>query len=378
MTENLPIDTTHSLSIKALLIEDNPLDVRLIREFLVEAGAREVILESADQLTTGLDRVTRGEIDVVLLDLSLPDSQGLDTFLRAHAHAPSLPIIVLTGLNDEDLGIQAVQSGAQDYLLKARVNGHLLVRSIRYAIERKRFETHLRYIERLAELGTLAAGMAHEIGTPMNVILGRAEYLLRKTSDESAKKGLEIIVTQVERITKIMNQLLTFAMQRPLERGPVELTRVLGQILDLVEDQIMKNGVKVETTIAPNVPKVLGDSDQLQQVLLNLVLNAVYAMPEGGKLNIGVDQVDAHVKLTVKDTGQGISPETLPRIFDPFFTTKPTGEGTGLGLAVVQSIIQEHGGTIRVESQPGQGTMFSVLLPCEQSGVEGGGVRSEE
>ena len=229
--------------------------------------------------------------------------------------------------------------------------------------QEKALEDRLRKTERLAELGTLASGMAHEIGTPMNVILGRAEFLMRKTSDEKTKKGLQTIVTQVERITKIMNQLLSFARKRPVERRPLDLAGTVNTILDVVQERLKTQHIRVETDISSDRAQVLADSDQLSQVFLNLVINACHAMPEGGTLRVVITNSNNHIHLIVEDTGCGIPKEDLSRLFDPFFTTKPVGEGTGLGLTVAHGIIQEHEGTIQVESERGKGTAFHIFLP---------------
>lgn len=229
--------------------------------------------------------------------------------------------------------------------------------------ERKALEAQLSQTERLAEMGTLAAGMAHEIGTPMNVILGRAEYLMRKTSEESTQKGLATIVTQVERITKIMNQLLSFARRRPIERRPLELASVVHDILDVVQDRLKRRDIHLDLALEVKSQKVFADRDQMGQVILNLVMNAIQAMTKGGKLKIGLRCEKKLAHLTISDTGCGIPKEHLSKLFTPFFTTKEVGEGTGLGLTVVHGIIQEHEGTIKVESQVNQGSTFKISLP---------------
>ncbi len=224
-------------------------------------------------------------------------------------------------------------------------------------------QDQLRKTERLAELGTLASGMAHEIGTPMNVILGRAELLMRKAKDEHTRTGLATIVTQVERITKIMNQLLSFARRRPSERRPVDLRTVVTDVLDVLQEKLRKHRIQVQRMEAPSLPRACADPDQMNQVLLNLVLNACQAMPEGGTLTLELRPVGTMVEMRVEDTGCGISEEDAGKVFDPFFTTKPVGEGTGLGLTVVHGIIQEHEGTIRISSVPGKGATLVVTLP---------------
>lgn len=242
-----------------------------------------------------------------------------------------------------------------------------VVASILDITERKRMEMQLRRTERLAELGTLASGMAHEIGTPMNVILGRAEYLLQRTDDEGMKKGLATIVTQVERITKVMNQLLAFARRRTPERRAVDLGEIVDDSLEMFEERIAHSRITVEKTIESSLPLVCADRDQLIQVLINLVMNSLHAMPEGGRLGLSLDRENRHVRLSVSDTGHGMPEEICSKVFDPFFTTKDFGKGTGLGLTVVKGIIEEHGGTIAVESVVDKGTTFWIRFPIDEA-----------
>jgi PAS domain S-box-containing protein len=229
--------------------------------------------------------------------------------------------------------------------------------------DRKRVEEQLRRTELLAELGTLASGMAHEIGTPMNVILGRAEFAMRRIDDDRAKQSLETIVTQVERITKIMNQFLTFARRRPAVRRLVALKDVIDDSLEMLHERLAHHGVNVVAELPEHMPLVRADPDQISQVLLNLFINALHAMSEGGTLKVTVKPEPDAVVLMIADTGHGIPRENLGKIFTPFFTTKEVGKGTGLGLTVVHGIIQEHGGSIAVESEPGKGTTFTIRLP---------------
>jgi len=233
--------------------------------------------------------------------------------------------------------------------------------------EQRNMEQQLRRTERIAELGTLASGMAHEIGTPMNVILGRAEYLMQRVKEEPIKRGLQTIVTQVERITKVMNQLLSFARRRTPERQALDLRRTIEDNLDIFQDRLARNRVKVETTFAEIFPMVHADTDQMSQVLINLVMNAIHAMPDGGTLRLALTHANDMARLIVADTGHGIPQEVISKIFDPFFTTKEFGKGTGLGLTVVKGIIEEHNGTIHVESEPGKGTVFTICLPIHQA-----------
>lgn len=241
--------------------------------------------------------------------------------------------------------------------------GPAIVAMIRDISEQKQLQEQLRRTERVAELGTLASGMAHEIGTPMNVILGRAEYLMDRVKDEPVKKGLQTIVAQVERITKVMNQLLSFARRRPPERRALDLKEVVETSVEIFQERLARSRIRVTLELDPHCPRVHADPDQMHQVLINMIMNAIHAMPTGGELRIGVAPAQDRVRLTVADTGHGIPPDTLAHIFDPFFTTKEFGKGTGLGLTVVKGILDEHGGAISVDSEPGRGTTFTILLP---------------
>lgn len=248
------------------------------------------------------------------------------------------------------------RQGAVDYVVGTGIDVTLL----------NQIQEQLRKTERVAELGTLASGMAHEIGTPMNVILGRAEYLMDRVKEEPVKKGLQTIVAQVERITKVMNQLLAFARRKPPERGPLVLKDIVDDSLELFHERLAKSGVTVELALADHCHAAQADADQMSQVMINLIMNALHAMEDGGTLRVGLEEEQDGVKLTVGDTGQGIPRDVLPKIFEPFYTTKEFGKGTGLGLTVVKGIIEEHHGTITVDSEEGKGTRFTIVLPKSQ------------
>ncbi len=302
--------------------------------------------------------------------------QSLNRFLPARfreAHHHHMKTFGQSGVTSRKMGklgtVAGLRSNGEEFPIEAAISHNTVDGKKFYTVilrdiaERKQLEEQLRRTERVAELGTLASGMAHEIGTPMNVILGRAEYLMDRVKDEPTKKGLQTIIAQVERITKVMNQLLAFARRKPPERGPLQLKDVIETGLELFRERLGKSGVAVELTLDHACPKVLADGDQMSQVFINLVMNALHAMPDGGALRVGLKQDKDMVKLTVADTGHGIPPEALPKIFEPFFTTKEFGKGTGLGLTVVKGIIDEHQGTITVDSEEGKGTRFTISLP---------------
>ncbi len=277
----------------------------------------------------------------------------------------------VTNRRMEALGtISGLRSDGKEFPIEASVSQikegdrRLFTVILRDVTERKELERQLRQTERLAELGTLATGMAHEIGTPMNVILGRTEYLMHKTSDDATKQGLATIVAQVERITRIMNQLLSFARRKPLERRPLAMSLVVHDILDVVQERLEQREIRLQVHLASSCPSVVADRDQMGQVVLNLVMNAIQAMPNGGALTITLTSDARRVHLALADNGCGIPKDNVPKLFMPFFTTKGCGEGTGLGLTVVHGIVQEHEGSIFVESQPGRGTTFTISLPA--------------
>jgi signal transduction histidine kinase len=229
-------------------------------------------------------------------------------------------------------------------------------------------EQQLRRAETLAVAGKLASGLAHEVGTPLNIIAGRAEFLLKTLPlDGAARKDLETIVGQIDRISRIIGSLLDTVRFRPSAVRPTRIVDALDPLLPLLRHAARRRGVALTTAVPADLPPVLADASRLQQVVINLVLNAVEATPAGGRVTVQAglaqDGDGPAVVLTVADTGAGIAADVVPRIFEPFFTTKPPGQGTGLGLAICRDIVRDLGGQIRVESEIGAGATFSVRVP---------------
>lgn len=246
-----------------------------------------------------------------------------------------------------------------------------VAREVALIVERKeageetaKLQKQLIHADRLATIGQLSAGVAHELNEPLGSILGFAQ-LARKCPDLPKQAGADVerIITASLYAREVIKKLMVFARQMPPRKVQVNLNRVVEDGLYFLEARCAKAGIKVVRALAPTLPEITADPAQVNQVLVNLVVNAVQAMPGGGTLTIGTRPADASVSLIVEDTGTGMSDDIRAQIFLPFFTTKDVDEGTGLGLAVVHGIVTTHGGTINVETAPGQGARFEVSFP---------------
>lgn len=378
---------------QVLLIEDNEDDVTLIREMLSENEELGVTLDWADRLGTGLAQLTRDTIDLVLLDLSLSDSRGLDTFTTVQAHAQDLPIIVLTGLDDEAMARQAVRKGAQDYLVKGRLDGYSLSRAARYAVDRKQAEkalreseAQLRQAQKMESIGQLACGIAHDFNNLLTVINSYSDMLLGDMGfdDTFRQSGLEQIKEAGHRAASLTRQLLAFSRRQILEPKVLDLNEAVSSMAKLLR-RLIGEDIALVLCPHPQLGRVKADPGQVEQIIMNLAVNARDAMPGGGQVTIETMNVEldgsstrthpagrpgSYVLLAVSDTGCGMNADTLARIFEPFFTTKEFGKGTGLGLATVDGIVKQSGGSIRVSSDLGKGTTFKIFFPCVESEAE--------
>jgi two-component system NtrC family sensor kinase len=242
---------------------------------------------------------------------------------------------------------------------------HFIARDI---TERRQLEAQVRQGEKLAALGQLVAGAAHELNNPLAVVLGTTQLLLRDPLAMTFNEDVRNIEAAAQRAKHIVKQMLTFAREQEDVRAPVEVPLLINRVLQGMRLNFQRNAVQVSVTMAPDLPPIWGDAYQLEQVLDNLLHNAVQAIADGPRPSrrVGVEALTlgSMVQLRVSDTGPGILPHVLPRIFDPFFTTKEVGSGTGLGLSLVFGIVDKHGGSIRCESVHGQGATFIVELPA--------------
>jgi phosphoserine phosphatase RsbU/P len=357
-----------------LLVEDNPGDARLIVEDLKEPGVAHQIVQSG-RLGDALQRVQddpEGRIDVVILDLSLPDAQGLEAVGRIRAAAPRLPIVVLTGLADEDVAFRAVEEGVQDYLVKGKVNGSLLVRALRYAIERKRADEAARREEEAERAVTLRETimgvLGHDLRIPLQSIAGSADLLLRADGLEPRHTdAARRIARSSDRMASMIDDLLDFVQARlggGLELAPsdCDLLDLCRQVIDQLVLAHHDRGIELATK---GSGKGRWDNARVAQVVSKLVNNAVRHGRPRSPVKVSVRDDEACVVLAVHNEG-AIPNEAQARLFEPFYrgdTHEEASRGLGLGLYLVQQIVVAHGGTVGVRSLSGEGTTFTVRLP---------------
>lgn len=252
---------------------------------------------------------------------------------------------------------------------------------IRDVTQLKQYEQELRQTEKLSFIGQISAGIAHEIGTPLNIILGNAEYLMMDMKpDEEGRDELKMIIGETNRIAKLIQQLLDFARPKRMRTKPVDLNSEINAVLQLMKSQIDKSIIELDLDFQKNLPLVFGDAAQLQEVFVNLIVNSIHSIEDSQlgsirprltiRTGVAKNKADNIVEVVIADTGCGIPEENLEKIFNPFFTTKEVGKGTGLGLAITQRIMQDHKGTISVESVVDKGTTFKLNFPIHNNPAE--------
>ncbi len=368
------------MSMKILLIEDNPADAEYIRELLLDQTEPSFEIAHEESLSRGAHRLEEGGIDLILLDLGLPDSQGIDSIRAMQARSGSVPVVVLTGLDDEETGIRALQEGAQDYLIKGELSSPLLVRSIRYAIERHRVEMALRESEETArrraedlqrsneDLERFAYAVSHDLQEPVRMITSYAQLLARRYKgklDADADEFIGFIEQGSRRMHDLIADLLEYSRvstrQQPLV--PIDTEAVLAATLENLRFALEEQG---GTVTHDPLLAVLGNPTQLQQVFQNLIGNGIKFRREGvaPRIHVAAERTGGMVRFSVADNGIGIEPQYFERIFVIFqrLHGREQYEGTGIGLAIVRRIVERHGGRIWVESRVGEGTAFHFTL----------------
>jgi len=357
-------------SIKVLLLEDDPGDADYIRALLSETTSQ-VSVAYSDRLSSGIEHLAREKFDVVLSDLGLPDSQGIETFIRIHTLYPDLPVIVLTGLHDEELAVKAVRSGAQDYLVKGRVEGEFLLKSLRYSIARQKLITTLE--DRLREIGKLGrerknilSMFAHDI---KNAIIPSLGFLTRTLSGKTkdAKADLELVRDKLTTAEHLLTTFIEFSRFETEEYkpqfAPFDLQAAVLKQIESTKKEVDRKNIKISSNFSEDpFPIIRADGAMIHRVIANLLDNAVKYTIEG-TITVRVMNIDEDVLVEVKDTGAGISNDQLPHIFDAFYRAAHEVRGSGLGLSIARTIVAAHGGQIWVKSAPGKGSTFSFTLP---------------
>ena len=366
-----------SRRLRALIVEDEEQDVPLLVRELRRAGY-EVTHERVDTAEALRAALARGPWDVVLSDFAMPRFGGREALEIVRESGLDLPFVMVTGFIGEEQAAAVMKAGASDFLVKDRLFrlGAVVEREVRDAEARREQaralaakQLELLQSQKMEAVGRLAGGVAHDFNNLLSVILGFAHMLERRLPlDDRLRRPTDEIVQAAERAAGLTRQLLRFSRKEVPSPRVLDLNRVVRGTVAMLGRVIGEN-VALETRLADGLSPVRVDAGQLEQVILNLALNARDAMPDGGRLLIETapsapsSTSTAAVRLTVQDTGSGIVSDVRAHLFEPFFTTKEVGKGTGLGLATVLGIVTEAGGRVDVESEPLRGSSFHVLLP---------------
>ncbi|MDM8525304.1 response regulator [Desulfococcaceae bacterium HSG8] len=385
-----------------LCIDDEEIIRITIGDFLEDSG---YLIYEAENGENGLEKFRKNRPDIVLVDLSMPDIDGLEVLSEVVKESPETPVIVISGTGILHDAIEALRLGAWNYITKPIRDLAVLEFAVRQAIEKAdliretRFykenlekmvqqrtreledaHTQLRQAQKMEAIGTLAGGIAHDFNNTLGAITGYTQLTLYKLPKESPLRNyLDQVLNASYRAKDLVDQILTFSRRREkAERIPVQIAAIVKEDLKMLRAPIPST-IEIRQDIEDDTGTIEADPTQIHQVIMNLCTNAAHAMEKsGGVLEVSMTRTDfdeqeaslhpdlkpgSFVKLTVKDTGHGIPSGIMDRVFDPYFTTKEPGEGTGLGLAVVHGIIKSHEGAISVESSPGKGTTFHVYFP---------------
>jgi signal transduction histidine kinase len=369
--------------VRVLLLEDSREDADIFRRYAERCEHYDIEIDHRRLADGVIERVADGEYDALFVDYRLKQEQtGLDVLKSARSCCPDIPVIVLTGVGDESLAVEIMKAGATDYLSKGHFDSESLERSIRHGLEKQRMLSVR--TDRLRSLGEMAAGIAHELNQPLVGVRGLAEHLLLgmerewPLDSEKAREKLEGILDQADRMSHVIQHVRTFSREagKP-ETRPVNVNEVLNSSLGLLGAQLRSRGVEVHQELTDPLPAVTANPFSLEEVFVNCLTNARDAIEDrraGQNANDGVFRVclrtltesengTDRVVVEIEDTGEGIASDKIDRVFDLFYTTKGPERGTGLGLSISKSIVDSFGGTIDLESEPGQGTTVRIALP---------------
>ncbi len=384
-------------TLRILIVEDIPTDAELVERELGKAGI-EFTSMCVDTRDSFLQQLEDFSPHIVLSDYSMPGFDGIQALELVKERYPSIPFILVTGPTNEEIAVECMKRGAADYVLKENlrriglaVKGTL--EKTRLEEERKKTEEALKKSEaqllqaqKMEAIGNLAGGVAHDFNNLLQAIIGYAEMLLDQfTSGDPRCEDLKEIQNAAFQAASLTRQLLAFSRRQPLQPKTLNLNEVVTNIEKMLR-RLIGEDITLVAALAPELENVTIDPGQIEQVIMNLAVNARDVMPEGGRLTIKTENVcldeeyckvfpyarpGEFVSLLIEDSGAGMDEETIEHIFEPFFTTKGPGEGTGLGLSVVYGIVKQHEGWINVHSEPGQGTAFSIYLPTSSVITQG-------
>lgn len=366
---------------RVLVVEDNPADAGIVCDFF-EPHRHEpatAVVETVERLSSALARLAERAFDVILLDLSLPDARGLEGLTALTAAHPDVPVVVMTGLTDERVALEAMKAGAQDYLSKGVDGGHVVRRAVRYAIERHRLQrqaTQLLAREREARAAAeesarmrdeMLSIVSHDLRNPLGAISIAASALAGSAGNEVEKLATDIARSSewaLHIIHDLVDASVIEAGRLTIYPEPMTVQAIVETLESLFEGQARVAGLAfgVDSTDAPRW--IVADVDRLIQAVGNLVTNAIKFTPSGGSVSLRVTGGPEVLSFIVSDTGPGIPPEDLPHVFDRFWHSRRSFKGgAGLGLAIARGIAEGHGGRIDVESTLGDGSTFTLHIP---------------
>jgi signal transduction histidine kinase len=371
------------MPLRILHLEDNVEDAKLVERTLTSGGLACSITRAASR-PEYLAALEDPEIVLALCDNTLPSFDGLSALKICRERRPEMPFIFVTGTLGEEQAVESMQNGATDYVLKDRLYRlcpavQRAMREVEGRAARKRAEEQFVQAQKMEVVGTLAAGVAHDFNNILSVIMGYCDLTMDKIgSDIAQRTHLETIRAAAERAAGLTRQLLIFCRKQAVQPVVLDLNGVLKD-MDKMLRRLIDENVELAVILGKDLGWIKADSGYVGQVLMNLVVNARDAMPQGGKLvvetrQVTLDKISAsrhpdvppgeYVVMSVSDAGMGMSDRVKARLFEPFFTTKQKGKGTGLGLATCQTIVKQCGGCIEVESEAGRGSVFRVFFPC--------------
>jgi two-component system NtrC family sensor kinase len=376
-----------SVPIRLLLVDDEDEFRQTLAKRLAKRGLDSDQANDGEQCLTILENKP---MDVVVLDVKMPGMSGIEVLRRIAAAYPKTEVILLTGQASASDGVEGIKSGAFDYLMKPIELEHLFNKVIQAydkiqrreaenqeAESRRQMQQQMIVCERLASLGTLAAGVAHEINNPLAIIRESAGWMRQFFAKDELKsmprredvlRALDKVENSVERASRITHQLLGFVGKSEPAVSEVNLTQLAEEAIQLIIHEARNRDIQIIKQMPSSLNGIWSDAYQIRQVLLNLLTNAIHAVNSKGTITIAVEDVGDSQVISVSDSGPGIAREHLDKIFEPFFSTKSPGQGTGLGLFVSRGLVEKLGGNIEVSSKLGQGASFRVNLPKDRSG----------